>query len=73
MKPKDLARVVVDTTVQAKAVMFPTDAKLLNRARERLVRIDERSSTPTCAASRLHRRIDDHARQVLRPRVGNWR
>ena len=36
MKPKDLARVVVDTTVQPKAVMFPTDAKLLNRARERL-------------------------------------
>ena len=35
MKPKDLARVVVDTTVQPKAVMFPTDAKLLNRARER--------------------------------------
>jgi IS5 family transposase len=31
--------VVVDTTVQPKAVMFPTDAKLLNRARERLVRL----------------------------------
>src|SRR5437879_9864457 len=39
MKPKDLARAVVDTTVQPKAVMFPTDAKLLNRARERLVRL----------------------------------
>src|SRR5262249_55524850 len=37
MKPKDLARVVVDTTVQPKAVMFPTDAKPLNRAREHLV------------------------------------
>jgi IS5 family transposase len=37
MKPSDLARVVIDTTVQPKAVMFPTDAKLLNRARERLV------------------------------------
>ena len=36
---EDLARVVVDTTVQPKAVMFPTDAKLLNRARERLVRL----------------------------------
>src|SRR5213078_2887825 len=33
MKPSDLARVVIDTTVQPKAVMFPTDAKLLNRAR----------------------------------------
>lgn len=38
LKPSDLARVVVDTTVQPKAVMFPTDAKLINRARERLVR-----------------------------------
>src|SRR5258708_6185409 len=39
MKPSVLARVVIDTTVQPKAVMFPTDAKLLNRARERLVRL----------------------------------
>jgi IS5 family transposase len=39
MKPSDLARVVIDTTVQPKAVMFPTDAKLINRARERLVRL----------------------------------
>jgi transposase, IS5 family len=38
LKPSDLARVVVDTTVQPKAVMFPTDARLINRARERLVR-----------------------------------
>src|SRR5665213_2104795 len=38
LKPSDLARVIVDTTVQPKAVMFPTDARLINRARERLVR-----------------------------------
>src|SRR6202048_490070 len=37
MKPGDLARVIVDTTVQPKNVTFPTDAKLLNRAREKLV------------------------------------
>jgi IS5 family transposase len=43
MKPSDLARVVVDTTVQPKAVMFPTDAKLLHRAREVLVRLAKRS------------------------------
>ena len=30
-EPSDLARVVIDTTVQPKAVMFPTDAKLMNR------------------------------------------
>ena len=28
---------IVDTTVQEKAIAFPTDAKLMNRARERLV------------------------------------
>jgi transposase, IS5 family len=42
MQPKDLARVIVDTTVQPKAVMFPTDAKLINRARERLVRLAQK-------------------------------
>jgi transposase, IS5 family len=39
LRPSDLARVVVDTTVQPKAVMFPTDARLIHRARERLVRL----------------------------------
>jgi hypothetical protein len=38
LQPSDLSRVVVDTTVQEKAVTFPTDAKLVDRARERLVR-----------------------------------
>lgn len=39
LRPQDLARVVVDTTVQPKAVMFPTDARLIDRARTRLVRL----------------------------------
>jgi transposase, IS5 family len=39
IKPSDLNRVIVDTTVQPKNVMFPTDARLLNRARETLVRL----------------------------------
>src|ERR1035437_6702672 len=38
IKPSELNRVIIDTTVQPKNVMFPTDAKLLNRAREILVR-----------------------------------
>jgi len=38
MTPTDTRQVIVDTTVQPKNVMFPTDAKLLHRARERLVR-----------------------------------
>ena len=42
MRPKDLARVIIDTTVQPKAVMFPTDAKLINRAREMMVRLAKR-------------------------------
>jgi IS5 family transposase len=39
IKPSKLSRVIVDTTVQPKNVMFPTDARLLNRAREKLVRL----------------------------------
>jgi IS5 family transposase len=39
MKPGDLGRVIVDTTVQPKNITFPTDAKLLNRAREKLVKL----------------------------------
>ena len=38
-KPSDFSRVIVDTTVQPKAVAFPTDPKLMHRARERLVRL----------------------------------
>ena len=43
MKPQDTRRVIVDTTVQPKNVMFPTDAKLLNRARERLVALAQKT------------------------------
>ena len=39
MKPQDTRQVIVDTTVQPKNIMFPTDAKLIHRARERLVRL----------------------------------
>jgi transposase, IS5 family len=42
MKPSDLSRVIVDTTVQPKNVTFPTDAKLMNRAREKLVKLAAR-------------------------------
>ncbi|MBO4228606.1 IS5 family transposase, partial [Bradyrhizobium neotropicale] len=42
VRPSDLNRIVVDTTVQPKNVMFPTDARLLNRAREILVRLAKR-------------------------------
>jgi hypothetical protein len=39
IKPSELSRVIVDTTVQPKNVTFPTDAKLLNRAREKLAQL----------------------------------
>ena len=42
MKPADLARVIIDTTVQPKNITFPTDAKLMNRAREKLVTLAKR-------------------------------
>ena len=38
-RPSDFSKIIVDTTVQEKAVAFPTDAKLMHRARERLVRL----------------------------------
>lgn len=38
LKPQDLTRITVDTTVQEKALTFPTDAKLHYKAIERLGR-----------------------------------
>jgi IS5 family transposase len=43
LKPADLSQAVVDTTVQPKAVAFPTEAKLLHRARERLVKLAKKN------------------------------
>ena len=42
-KPADFFKVIVDTTVQPKAIAFPTDAKLMHRARERLVRLAKKT------------------------------
>jgi IS5 family transposase len=36
--PSQLRRIHVDTTVQTKAVRYPTDARLYHRMRERLVK-----------------------------------
>ena len=46
IKHNDLKRVTVDTTVQDKAVAFPTDSKLLNRSRVRLVRLCRKQGVP---------------------------
>lgn len=42
LKPKDLGHVIVDTTVQEKAVTYPTDSKLYFKMRENLVRLAKR-------------------------------
>ena len=43
---KDLERVVVDTTVQPKAIAHPTDARLCHRALEKLVDLAQRHDVP---------------------------
>src|SRR6202049_988910 len=42
IETKDLERVVVDTTVQEKAIAHPTDARLIHRAIEKLVALPMR-------------------------------
>lgn len=42
LKPRDLARVNVDTTVQEKAIRYPTDARSYHRMREVLVKVARR-------------------------------
>jgi len=38
-RPSDFTKVIVDTTVAEKNVAFPTDAKLINRSRQKLVKM----------------------------------
>jgi IS5 family transposase len=45
MKPSELSRIIVDTTVQPKSITFPTDVKLLNRARKKRKREAEAVQT----------------------------
>lgn len=42
LKPSEIAKVNVDTTVQEKAIAFPTDARLYDKARRALVRVARR-------------------------------
>jgi IS5 family transposase len=51
-KPSDFSRIILDTTVQPKAVAFPTDPKLMHRARERLVRHPSQQNAPPCELAR---------------------
>ncbi len=44
LKPSEIAQVSVDTTVQPKAIAFPTDARLYDKARRALVRLAQKHS-----------------------------
>jgi IS5 family transposase len=57
-KPSDFSRLIVDTTVQPKAVAFPTDAKLMHRARERLVRLARKTGV---SLRQSYERVGKHA------------
>ena len=48
MRPKAIERVNVDTTVQEKAVAFPTDARLYHQARITLVRAARKRGVKLC-------------------------
>jgi len=50
--------VSVDTTVQPKAIAFPTDAKLMHRARERLVRLAKKTGVEL---RQSYERVGKHA------------
>jgi IS5 family transposase len=72
-----LTRDVFDTTVQPKAVMFPTDAKLIRQALERLVRfakklgVDLRQSyRPVAKLALIRHQRYGHANQFKRANRG---
>src|SRR6202522_4074223 len=57
-KPADFSKMIVDTTVQPKAVAFPTDAKLMHRARERLVKLAKKTRV---GLRQSYERVGKHA------------
>ena len=67
-KPADFSKVIVDTTVQPKAVAFPTDAKLMHRARERLVRLARKTGVELAPVLRAGRQACADRPPALRPR-----
>ncbi len=67
--PKDLERVIVDSTVQEKAIAFPTDSRLLDVARRKLVLIAKRAGlvlrqTFEKEGRSLKRRAGDYAHDM---------
>jgi hypothetical protein len=57
-KPSDFSKVIVDTTVQPKAVAHPTDAKRMHRAREKLVALARKQAV---ALRQSYQRVGKYA------------
>ena len=72
LKPSELRRVNVDTTVQEKAIAFPTDARLYHKARCVLVREAKRVGLKAASYRRVGKRAFQkqgryaHAQQLKR-------
>ena len=76
IKPTDFVHLNVDTTVQTKAIRYPTDARLCDRARERLVKAARKDGLKIKRSYvRIGRRLVmkqsryAHARQMNRARA----
>jgi hypothetical protein len=70
-KPADFSKVIVDTTVQPKAVAFPTDAKLMHRARERLVKLARKTGVGLRQSYPRVGRSTSRGRDAASPRRSN--
>lgn len=73
VKEKDLATTIADTTVMCKNIEFPTDSRLLNKSRKRLVELAkehglELRQNYNLVCKRLERKIGGyfHAKQMKR-------
>jgi hypothetical protein len=66
--PKDLARITVDTTVQPKAITFPTDAKLRHAAVKGLNRLARKQGVAAATGLSAHRQAGGDDGGALRPR-----
>ncbi|MCG8341200.1 MAG: IS5 family transposase [Cytophagales bacterium] len=76
-KQRDFKKVIVDTTVMEKHIAYPTDSKLLNRARQKLVTLAKRYGLQlrqnyNRVSSALVRKISGyaHAKQYKRMKRG---
>ena len=72
LRTRDVRRVTVDTTVQPKAISFPTDAKLLHAAIKGLSRLARKRAAMMAGRYAHAQQFNRHRRQlrILRTRLG---